>query len=144
VLAVEREAGFAHVVEGLRVDRPDVGSRAGVLDVAGDAVLPGVAVNPLLRGDPLGDRLVAVETLHGGDLLARLVALLAVVEAFPLGVRLRERPGGNERSESLCRAGLRDGEQREEREGRRERESPRGSASRRIAHAGPLSQKCTE
>jgi len=143
VLAVEDESRLELVIECLRLDHADLGVRARVLDMAGDAVGPGLAVDALLRGDPLGDGLVALEALRGGDPLSGLVAFLAVVQPFPLGVRSRERARRDELPELLGR--------RPRATARRARSAmatagggPAGSRAREARSSGRLSQKCTE
>src|SRR6185295_18144675 len=96
VAAVERPAG-ERVIELLHraagpPDQPRVA--ADVLDVALLARLAGVgpAVQAAPRGDLAGEILVAVEAQPRDDLVARLVALRAVVIALDAGVRARQRP----------------------------------------------------
>jgi len=93
VLAVEGVARLGCVVEGGLVEGTELGVDAGVLDVARHAVVADVSVDSLAGVDPLRDGLVAGETTPRGDLLAGLVALLAVLETFELGMGRRERAG---------------------------------------------------
>ena len=94
VKTVEDEAGLALVVEALRLEVPEVAVRPRVLDVAAGALVARrAAVDALLRLDPLGDGLVALEALGRGHLPARLVAVLTLVQALELRVRLRELAG---------------------------------------------------
>jgi len=137
VLAVEGEPGLLEVVELLRVEGTQLRLHAGVLDVAGDAVALDVAVHALLRRDPLGNRLVAGEALLGRDLAARLVALLAVVEAFELRVRLRELAGRNQVAEVLPLASPGRGEERRQAEKERRRREPSDQGPGTKPHRGP-------
>jgi hypothetical protein len=132
------------VVERHRVQPAGVGVDARVLGMAGDAVVPRAAVNALLRGDPLGDRLVAVEALLRRDPFPRLVALLAVFEAFEPGMGFREWAGRDEGAETLRRGRSGETQQRQQRESRRWRKVPSDRAWMRIAQTRPLSQRCTE
>lgn len=75
-----------------------LGALADVLDVAGLAVLTLVllAVKAPAGGELAAEILVAVEAQARDDLLARLVALAAVVVPVDVRVGLRERAGGQE------------------------------------------------
>src|SRR6185295_7591929 len=95
VAAVERPAG-ERVIELLHraagpADEPRVAT--DVLDVALLARLAAVlsAVQAAARGELAAEILVAVEAEPGDDLVARLVALRAVVIALDGGVRARQR-----------------------------------------------------
>ncbi len=91
VATVEDEARFCRVVERFRIERSQFAVHALVLDVAAGAVVGDVPMNALLRRDPVGHGLVAIQTQRGRDLAAWLVALLAVRRTFEPGVRLGQR-----------------------------------------------------
>ena len=111
VEAVEGEPGPALVIEAFRVEVQKVAVDAGVLDVAGRAVVPGrVAMDAFAGLDALGDGLVAGEALGGRDLPARLMAALALIEALELRVGFGELAWGDEASKALRPRGRREGE----------------------------------
>ena len=123
VPSVERVTGLGGVVESTRIERAQLGVGAGVLDVTGDAVVGDVAVDALPGSHALADRQVAGEAPRGRDLLAGLVALLAVLQPFELGMCRRERARRDEGAELLGGRRRRAGGRRDE-DGERGEESP--------------------
>jgi hypothetical protein len=138
VSAFEGESRLAGMVESFPVETRDLGVNSRMFDVARDAPAAGIAVDTLPRGDPRGDRRVTGEAFRGGDLLAGLVALLAVVETLEAGVGFGERSGGDEPADLLRGRGVRTGQGGETRENE-EAEGGRGARSSEAAiHQGTI------
>jgi len=88
VLALQRVAGFDRVREGARVEPPQVGLHALVLDVAPRAIAGHRTVNATVCRHARFDRLMAAEAAGDRHSLHRIVAAPAPGHAFERGVRL--------------------------------------------------------
>ena len=136
VQAVESEARLARGrIPSARSGRSSP-STPGVLDVAGRALALDGSVDALLLLDALGDGLVAVEAPGGGDLAARLVAVLALVE--PLELRVGPSRAGPGETRSPPRRG--DGERTRT---RRERGRRRAARPARALSSPPARTRST-
>ena len=104
VPAVEDEPGFDGMVEGLRIEMAQLGVNAGMLNVAGDALL-GVPVHARGLRDAFRDRLVTRQTPGWRRLAADLMARLALAGPFERLMCAGERPGRHQSAELRSRDG---------------------------------------
>ena len=101
MLTVEGKSGLGEVIEVGYVDGPDVTVATHMLGVADRAVSIHLSVDSFLVLDPVGDFGMTAETFFVGHTLAGIVALLAVVQTFQLGMGLTQGTGRKELAELL-------------------------------------------
>ena len=103
VATVESHAGLLEVIEITDIERPDLPVAPGVLHMAHYAVIRDLPMHTFFCGDPLGNRLMALEASLRRDPLAGLVAFFAVLQALEFCVRVAQWSRGQQSTDVLCR-----------------------------------------